>query len=286
MPKKPRAIRNEDDTQVQSRQTNYSESLTIPILLKTSNVLIIDKPYDVHIDGKFPITIEKLVNSQHPEMSTSTLTTTHNTEKRKLKFCHQLDFSTSGILCLAFTRKECARISTCFQDRTAHKQYLAVVLGHINNKENNTIIIRTLIGNDIHDERQFKMAVIDPCDQDTIAKSDAKFGETKCTILQHGYYQSTTTRIPVTKVLLEPTSGRRHQLRLHMKHIGHGIVGDVTYTGDVDCHRMMLHAWRLILPVDLNTSCYRRKDLETSSSFEAPDPFVGSMFDWNSTTLQ
>lgn len=47
-------------------------------------------------------------------------------------------------------------------------------------------------------------------------------------------------------------SGRRHQLRLHTKHIGHGIVGDFTYAADREwaegCDRMMLHAWRVSLP--------------------------------------
>ena len=50
---------------------------------------------------------------------------------------------------------------------------------------------------------------------------------------------------PVTKLLLKPKTGRRHQLRLHCLCLGHGIVGDVAYTGDTDAERMMLHAWVL-----------------------------------------
>ena len=49
-------------------------------------------------------------------------------------------------------------------------------------------------------------------------------------------------------------SGRRHQLRLHTKHIGHGIVGDFTYADDREwaqgCDRMMLHAWRVSIPYE------------------------------------
>ena len=53
----------------------------------------------------------------------------------------------------------------------------------------------------------------------------------------------------VSKLLLRPSTGRRHQLRLHCLALGHGVVGDVAYTGDASAERMMLHAWRLRLPL-------------------------------------
>jgi len=74
----------------------------------------------------------------------------------------------------------------------------------------------------------------------------------------------------VTKVLLEPSTGRKHQLRVHLASQGFPIVGDVTYGTDWNgppssCPtRMMLHAWRLQLP--LLPPC--------DQLFEAPDPFV------------
>jgi 23S rRNA-/tRNA-specific pseudouridylate synthase len=54
---------------------------------------------------------------------------------------------------------------------------------------------------------------------------------------------------PVTKVLLQPRDGRRHQLRLHMEAIGHSIVGDMSYGGEKElkARRMCLHAWQLTL---------------------------------------
>lgn len=65
-------------------------------------------------------------------------------------------------------------------------------------------------------------------------------------VLGHGQYLEQ----PVTKVLLRPLTGRRHQLRLHLSHHGFPIVGDVTYGRDESedkATRMMLHAWRLWL---------------------------------------
>ena len=67
---------------------------------------------------------------------------------------------------------------------------------------------------------------------------------------------------PVAKLLLKPTSGRRHQLRLHCVALGLPIVGDATYGADDGAPRMMLHARTLRLPVG-------EEGLEVS----APDPF-------------
>lgn len=53
----------------------------------------------------------------------------------------------------------------------------------------------------------------------------------------------------MTRLLLKPQSGRRHQLRIHLQSIGHAIVGDVAYGSTVGSHRMCLHAWALALPL-------------------------------------
>lgn len=69
---------------------------------------------------------------------------------------------------------------------------------------------------------------------------------TKVMVLEKGYYNNK----PVTKLLLKPITGRRHQLRLHLSEIGHCIVGDYTYSlrSDISPPRMFLHAFRLVLP--------------------------------------
>ncbi|KAK3283843.1 hypothetical protein CYMTET_8479 [Cymbomonas tetramitiformis] len=61
----------------------------------------------------------------------------------------------------------------------------------------------------------------------------------------------------VSLVKLSPNTGRRHQLRVHLANIGHPILGDVTYAGDIWTHRLCLHAravaflWK---PVDVPVS--------------------------------
>ena len=102
---------------------------------------------------------------------------------------------------------------------------------------------------------------------------DFKPSLTRCVVLWEGMYRGK----PVSKVLLQPRTGRRHQLRLHLSLLNNPIVGDNTYIptedlrkarpnaglGVPDCHRMCLHAHKLSLPLLGG----ERK------TFTAPDPF-------------
>lgn len=85
---------------------------------------------------------------------------------------------------------------------------------------------------------------------------------------------------PVTRVLLEPRSGRRHQLRLHMAFLNHPIVGDVTYCADTpykSCaekeERMMLHALSLHLPFKDAPGFDHSGDMVAELRCATDDPF-------------
>ena len=132
-------------------------------------------------------------------------------------------------------------------------------------------------------------------DDDDKSKLDFKPSLTKCTVLEQGTLSikrnNTDTNIDVSKVLLHPITGRRHQLRVHMALTGFPILGDVTYgneesaTIDDDrinqdndgcnnnnirtihaCSRMCLHAKSLELPSLLGEKDPRWK-------ITTPDPF-------------
>jgi 23S rRNA-/tRNA-specific pseudouridylate synthase len=49
----------------------------------------------------------------------------------KVRFVHQLDFSTSGLLCLAFSKRQAAKVTYCFETRSSRKEYLAVLDGWV-----------------------------------------------------------------------------------------------------------------------------------------------------------
>lgn len=70
-------------------------------------------------------------------------------------------------------------------------------------------------------------------------------------VLAYGTFRG----LPISKVLLRPVTGRRHQLRVHLQHVGHPIVGDFNYAPAAEeafarPPRMMLHAWRIELALE------------------------------------
>lgn len=73
----------------------------------------------------------KGVNSNNNNNSECEDATTRKTGKKQLKFVHQLDYSTSGVLCLALSKDMAARLAHCFQMRTCQKYYLAILQGHV-----------------------------------------------------------------------------------------------------------------------------------------------------------
>ncbi|KAJ1096101.1 hypothetical protein NDU88_001247 [Pleurodeles waltl] len=169
------------------------------------------------------------------------------------RFCHQLDFSTSGALCAALSKAAAAKAYTCFTQRTVTKAYLALVRGNVS-KEQQTIT--DPIGKNTVEGMTHMM-----CTEGTEGCENAKPCQTELFVLERGLYCGD----PVTKVLLQPHTGRTHQLRVHCSAIGHPIVGDFTYSLKKDSgpYRMMLHSYYLRIPVEGEL-------VEVT----APDPFI------------
>ena len=251
------------------------------VVLKTRELLVIDKPPDVRIDGDVDDdTVEKWVAREHPDMVAGG-------PSNKMRFCHQLDHATSGVLCLAFRKVMAARVSHCFENRTTSKLYLALVHGHPAAPACASGIhtFDAPIADDPSDPAGFKMCrgVLKPAaaagtakkrrladadadasvaqaeegvDSGAGANGDAAEGPpgrhalTHCIVVRTGVLKDCGA--PVSLVVLAPSTGRRHQLRIHCLEWGHPIVGDVCYRPSdkqLPIPRMMLHAWQLRLPV-------------------------------------
>ena len=135
--------------------------------------------------------------------------------------CHRLDRDTSGVMILAKTPEVQKFLKKQFQDRKVHKTYVAVVKG------------RPKL-----DEARIDLPMMRDKKRPTTFRVDAggKEAETFYKVLQsNGEY---------SLVELKPTTGRTHQLRVHMKYLGHPIVGDLVY-GDGKGKRLYLHAKEL-----------------------------------------
>lgn len=151
---------------------------------------------------------------------------------------HRLDKPTSGVLLFALSGDSARALSLQFTAGTVHKEYLAVVRGHCP--------ASGLIDHPLQ---------LEP---DRLAKGGRHRDGPPQSALTC-YQRLATVQIPIaverypetrySLVRLQPTTGRRHQLRRHMKHIGYPIIGDAKHGKGVhnrffqqqyDCHRLLL----------------------------------------------
>lgn len=158
---------------------------------------------------------------------------------------HRLDKPTSGLLVFARSSDAARLLSEKFARREVAKFYLAVVRGHC---PASGVIDHSL------SEKHDRLA--DPQARNDKAPQEA---QTFFRTLAQVEWPEAVDRYPQTRyslVELQPRTGRRHQLRRHMKHIGHPIIGDSTHGKGVhnryfarrfDCARLMLACHRLEL---------------------------------------
>lgn len=144
---------------------------------------------------------------------------------------HRLDKDTSG--CIIAAKSNLAHTSLCkqFADRTNEKRYLTVTQS-TPNKDEDTVF--TNIGR--HPVNRMKMAVVDP-------------GSGKSAITDYRVIHKATDGTCL--ILCDLHTGRTHQIRVHMMHIGTPILADPIYSKPArqptQTGRLMLHAWQLAI---------------------------------------
>ena len=146
---------------------------------------------------------------------------------------HRLDRDTSGVLVVAKTESAHQSLSRQFKGRVVEKQYAALVHGEVRQESGR---IEAAIGRREHDRK--RMGVRDR-------------GGREARTVYH-----VLRRLPgMTVLTLDLETGRTHQIRVHLAHIGHPVIGDRVYGGrreqrraasdEPRADRQMLHAWRL-----------------------------------------
>ena len=163
---------------------------------------------------------------------------------------HRLDKDTSGCLVIARTPRALRKLSKSFADRDVEKTYLAIVFG---TPVPPAAVIRGFMGR--HPTDRLKMAVLRETDH------GAKEAVTAYRTLRQGIWNE--IRCSLVQVRLH--TGRTHQIRVHMSHIGHPLIGDKLYARgrSSPAERQMLHAWKLVFP---------HPETGEALSFEAPIP--------------
>jgi tRNA pseudouridine32 synthase / 23S rRNA pseudouridine746 synthase len=163
------------------------------------------------------------------------------------RIVHRLDRDTSGVIILAFDEEAHRELSRQFHDREVNKTYIAIVAGVM--KENQGRIDLPMRKD--MDPRNAPRQVID--------HAEGRRAITDWWVLER--------RTDRTRLRLSPLTGRSHQLRLHLKEIGHPILGDDLYAPAsvlAMSDRLMLHAQSLTI-VHPSTAAFM--------TFEAKCPF-------------
>lgn len=186
----------------------------VSLLHRDADLLVFDKPSGL-----------LSVPGRHPALKDSLLTRVQKDFPQAL-IVHRLDKDTSGIVLMSLNRKAHAFVAAQFAARTTRKSYVAEVWGRVQDEEG--MIDLPL--------------AIDPANKPRhrVDTDHGKPAQTRWQVV--GYGQNTT------RLRLFPLTGRTHQLRVHMKTVGHVILGDEFYAdGDAlsAANRLLLHAEEL-----------------------------------------
>lgn len=143
---------------------------------------------------------------------------------------HRLDMMTSGVIVMSMHKDALRFLNREFSDRNTDKFYIARVAGHLE-----------------HDKGSVELPLI--CDWPNRPKQMVCFENGKPSLTHYQVLERGETDGQLwTRVKLIPITGRSHQLRVHMKALGHPILGDRLYAPDhiiAQADRLQLHAQRL-----------------------------------------
>ena len=224
---------NQSHTSGKRRHTSGRQAripTDIPILLQTTDLLIINKPAGIPVHGEHSIdtlfsgdahlcdnTIQcDAMVRLSPNMPPAVRFDDKPLQSLSFKPgpLHRLDKDTTGVLCFSRTLAGAQWFSQCLREKTVGKYYLGVVRG---------VMLSQLI----------------------TAEDESGKTITQC------YSLSYNKEIEASLMLFKLITGKKHQIRKHTANVGHPLAGDRKYHGGNPlpaCKRYLLHAWRLYFP--------------------------------------
>ena len=155
---------------------------------------------------------------------------------------HRLDRETSGIVLLAKNAEAARELGKVWETRTVQKEYLAIVHGHVAAERG---LIDAPLGKD-----EGSIIAIKDCVRPDGAAAQTEFFVEKRFVQNVSRDHSELkpqnskfkTSLPFSLLRLKPHTGRKHQIRIHLAHLGHPIVGDKIYGGDADLYLALVES--------------------------------------------
>jgi 23S rRNA pseudouridine1911/1915/1917 synthase len=213
-------LRENDEITVDYDVAQLAEipEIELPILYEDDDCVVINKPVGLlsHSKGAF-----------NPEATVATWLRSRLTDLdgERGGIVHRLDRATSGVMICAKNPEALTWLQKQFSNRKVKKMYAAIVSGHMNPAE---AVIDMPIGRNPKAPATFRVDV------------QGKYAVTA--------YRTIQSNEKYSLLELRPETGRTHQLRVHLNHFHHPIVGDVLYGGE-PADRLYLHAESLEITI-------------------------------------
>ena len=215
------------------------EPIPLEILFEDDDLIVINKPAGLVVHPGAGHRKHTLVNA----LLSHCTTLSGIGGKERPGIVHRLDKETSGCLVVAKNDTTHRELSRQFAKRIVEKVYLALVAGKLRKQSG---VIEEKIGrHPVHRQRM------------SVASSSGRAAKTEYRVVRSGDNASL--------VECRLHSGRTHQIRVHLHHLGHPVLGDKVYATRVakDFPRQMLHAWKI---------GFRYPSSGAWENFEAPLP--------------
>lgn len=204
--------------------TEFAKSLLARVVYEDEGLLVLNKPSGIAVHGGSGLDFGVIEAMREV------------TGKKYLELIHRIDKDTSGLLMISKKRSTLKTLQQHLVDKTIQKHYLCIVKGQpvLNEQLIDAPLLRYTVASG---ERRVK-----------VDSQDAQAKESQTNIIVHSRF--TINDQPVSLVEAKPLTGRTHQIRVHLAHIGHAILGDDKYNvhDKSGVHRLCLHAWRLDIP--------------------------------------
>jgi len=187
------------------------QNIPLNIVYEDDDLFIVNKPVGMVVhpgsgnpDGTLINAVAYYLQQQQPDLDESTLT--------RFGMVHRIDKNTSGLIVLAKTQKAMSDLAKQFFNHTVHRRYVALVWGNFDEQEG------TIRGHVGRHQRFRKLFTTYP---------DGEYGKEAVT-----HYKVLENFNYVTLVECRLETGRTHQIRVHMQHLGHPLFNDDFYGGD------------------------------------------------------
>ncbi|CAH0534305.1 Ribosomal large subunit pseudouridine synthase D [Vibrio stylophorae] len=240
------------DAELEDEVRFIPQDIPLDVVYEDEHLLVINKPRDlvVHPGAGTPDgTVLNALLYRYPEIA----------EVPRAGIVHRLDKDTTGLMVVAKTVQSQTRLVRALQKRKITREYEAIAIGRMTAGG----MVNKAIGR--HPTKRTQMAV-------------SEFGKPAVT-----HYRVAEHFRAHTRLRLRLETGRTHQIRVHMSHLGHPLVGDQTYGGrpkpPKNCEQLVIDALRAFDRQALHAAMLRLEHPITGEMMQwrapVPDDMVG-----------